>query len=62
MIGTQGLRVADSSIFPEITNGNINAPSIMVGEKAADMIFGRPPLPASNLEPWIEPRWREKQR
>ena len=62
VIGTQGLRVADSSIFPEITNGNINAPSIMVGEKAADMILGRPPLPASNLEPWIDPRWREKQR
>ena len=41
VIGTQGLRVADSSIFPEITNGNINAPSIMVGEKAADMILGQ---------------------
>jgi choline dehydrogenase len=62
VIGTEGLRVADSSIFPEITNGNINAPSIMVGEKAADMILGRPPLPASNVEPWIDPAWREKQR
>ena len=48
VIGTQGLRVVDSSIFPEITNGNINAPSIMVGEKAADMILGKAPLPASN--------------
>jgi len=62
VIGTEGLRVADSSIFPEIINGNINAPSIMVGEKAADMILGRPPLPASNAEPWINPAWREKQR
>jgi choline dehydrogenase len=62
VIGTQGLRVADSSIFPEITNGNINAPSILVGEKAADMILGKPPLPASNVEPWINPEWREKQR
>jgi len=41
VIGVEGLRVADSSIFPQITNGNINAPSIMVGEKAADHILGR---------------------
>ncbi|MCU0909327.1 MAG: choline dehydrogenase [Rhodobacteraceae bacterium] len=41
VIGVEGLRVADSSIFPQITNGNINAPSIMVGEKAADLILGR---------------------
>jgi hypothetical protein len=40
-----GLRVADSSIFPRVTNGNLNAPSIMVGEKAADHILGRTPLP-----------------
>lgn len=41
VIGVQGLRVADSSIFPRITNGNLNGPSIMVGEKAADHILGR---------------------
>jgi choline dehydrogenase len=41
VIGVEGLRVADSSIFPQVTNGNINAPSIMVGEKAADHILGR---------------------
>ncbi|MHA3913595.1 choline dehydrogenase [Halovulum sp. GXIMD14793] len=41
VIGVEGLRVADSSIFPRVTNGNINAPSIMVGEKAADHILGR---------------------
>ncbi|MDO5614196.1 MAG: choline dehydrogenase [Paracoccus sp. (in: a-proteobacteria)] len=40
VIGVQGLRVADSSIFPRITNGNLNAPSIMTGEKAADHILG----------------------
>ena len=62
VIGTHGLRVADSSVFPEITNGNINAPSILVGEKAADMILGRAPLPAANLEPWINPDWRTSQR
>lgn len=41
VIRTEGLRVADSSIFPRITNGNLNAPSIMTGEKAADHILGR---------------------
>ncbi|NOR63772.1 MAG: hypothetical protein GQ535_14925, partial [Rhodobacteraceae bacterium] len=40
VIGVQNLRVADSSIFPRIPNGNLNAPSIMVGEKAADLIMG----------------------
>ncbi|MBJ3763227.1 choline dehydrogenase [Maribius pontilimi] len=39
VIGVDGLRVADSSIFPRITNGNLNAPSIMVGEKAAAHIL-----------------------
>jgi choline dehydrogenase len=62
VIGAHGLRIADSSIFPEITNGNLNGPSIMVGEKAADHILGRPPLPASNLEPWMHPDWQNAQR
>lgn len=62
VIGVEGLRVADSSIFPQVTNGNLNGPSIMTGEKAADHILGRAPLPASNLEPWINPNWRISQR
>jgi choline dehydrogenase len=37
--GIEGLRIADASVFPYVTSGNINAPSIMVGEKAADMIL-----------------------
>lgn len=62
VIGVEGLRVADSSIFPLITNGNLNAPSIMTGEKAADHILGREPLPASNLVPFIHPDWQREQR
>ncbi len=62
VIGVEGLRVADSSIFPRITNGNLNAPSLMTGEKAADHILGKAPLPPSNQEPWINPRWRESDR
>jgi choline dehydrogenase len=54
--------VADSSIFPRITNGNLNAPSIMVGEKASDLILGRTPLPADNAVPWINPNWQTTDR
>ncbi len=62
VIGIDGLRVADSSIFLRIPNGNLNGPSIMVGEKASDHILGKTALPASNREPWINPRWRESDR
>ena len=62
VIGVEGLRLADSSIFPRITNGNLNAPSIMTGEKAADHILGKSPLPADNSEPWMHPHWKTAQR
>lgn len=61
VIGVEGLRVADSSIFPQVTNGNLNGPSIMTGEKAADHILGRK-LPRSNLTPRLNPNWRTAQR
>ena len=62
VIGVAGLRVADSSIFPQITNGNLNAPSIMTGEKAADHILGKTPLPRDESTPWIAPDWQHAQR
>jgi choline dehydrogenase len=61
VIGVEGLRVADSSIFPQVTNGNLNGPSIMVGEKAADHILGQR-LAKSNLQPVMAQNWKTAQR
>ncbi len=62
VIGVRALRVADSSIFPAITNGNLNGPSIMVGEKASDHILGRGMLRADTRNPWINPDWQHSQK
>jgi choline dehydrogenase len=62
VIGVDGLRLADSSVFPTIPNGNLNAPSIMTGEKASDHILGKTMLAPSNAKPWIHPDWQTSQR
>ena len=62
VIGIERLRIADASIIPMVTNGNLNGPCLMIGEKASDHILGRDPLPPSNQEPWINPNWRTSQR
>ncbi|MCY9845320.1 choline dehydrogenase [Vibrio caribbeanicus] len=60
--GIENLRVVDSSVFPTIPNGNLNAPTIMVAERVADMILSKPLLKSEQIEVWIDPNWREKQR
>ncbi|MGR5556053.1 choline dehydrogenase [Vibrio fortis] len=60
--GVANLRVVDSSVFPTIPNGNLNAPTIMVAERAADFILGKTPLAATDVPVWIASQWQETQR
>jgi choline dehydrogenase len=59
--GVEALRVIDSSIMPTLTNGNLNAPTIMIGEKGADHVLGRS-LPRSSADIGVAPDWETRQR
>ncbi len=60
--GINGLRVVDSSIFPTIPNGNLNSPTIMVAERAADLILGNDMLAPSEACVVIADDWQTTQR
>ena len=60
--GLTHLRVIDSSVFPSITNGNINAPTIMRAERLADIIKGKGLLAAVDVPIGIADHWQQQQR
>jgi choline dehydrogenase len=60
--GIEALRVVDSSIFPTIPNGNLNSPTIMLAERAADIIKGKGMLEASDASVGLGQDWETLQR
>jgi choline dehydrogenase len=60
--GLHGLRVIDSSVFPTEPNGNLNAPTIMLAERASDLVGGKTLLPEADVSVGFADHWQTRQR
>ena len=62
VFGIDGLRVADSSVFPSIPNGNLNAPTMMLAERASDIIKNKVMKPKAKPKVYLNKKWQTSQR
>ena len=60
-MGVDDMAVVDASVIPSMVSGNLNAPVMMMGEKAADMVLGKAPLEPSNAPVYIAQNWEYSQ-